>query len=274
MNKKIIFILGLIFSINTLLGQDSIRLILEYKMVHVIDTNQRTNPRVFPCMLLAGSNMSVFDDYYRTLRYLGYSGVTVDRVYNDPNDIQDLIAGISCDQIFTDFGKYEQVTGSYIAKNLYAIKAPLPEIAWTIQSQKKQILGQECQRATADFRGRHYTAWFAPGIPVHTGPWKLQGLPGLILAANDDANEVSFTCTKITVPEKEAPLIAFSKKATLLKTADELKRYQKTFGRDPNAGQGMSDPRGTIVAFTTPIGYDANQTKAKPRPMNNPIERE
>lgn len=274
MCKKIILILGVFFSINTLFGQDSIRLILEYKMVHVVDTNQRTNPRISPCMLLAGSSMSVYDDYYRLLRYLGYSGKDVDRVYNDPNDIEDLIAGISSDQIFTDFNRNEQFTGSYIAKNLYAVKAPLPAIAWTIESQKKSILGKECQMATTYFKGRHYTAWFAPGIPINTGPWKLHGLPGIILAANDDKNDVSFTCTKIAAPEKEVPLIVFSKKA-VLGSPEEIKKYKKAFSKNPKAGEGMSaDPRGSFVAFTTPIGYDASQTKAKPRPMNNPIEKE
>ena len=47
--------------------------------------------------------------------------------------------------------------------------------------------------ATADFRGRRWTAWFATDIPVSDGPWKLSGLPGLILEAYDKGHQYTFT---------------------------------------------------------------------------------
>ena len=47
--------------------------------------------------------------------------------------------------------------------------------------------------ATSDFRGRRWTAWFATDIPVSDGPWKLGGLPGLILEAYDKGHQYTFT---------------------------------------------------------------------------------
>ena len=273
MCKKYFFILVILFSVYTAVCQDSIRIILEFKMVHVVDTTQASNPRITQCMLLAGSKRSIFDDYYRSLKYLGIRGLATDRIYDDPYDIQDAMNGITSDVIYTDFEKQELITGSYFWNTLYAKSDPFSNIAWTIQAQKKQILDQECQLATAIFKGRHYSAWFAPGIPINAGPWKLNGLPGIILAANDDKNEISFTCTKLTVPEKNVPTIVLPKNATLIST-EKFEKTKKAFIKDPKAGLALSDPRGTLMAITVAPGTTTSQIKPKRRSLNNPIEKE
>ena len=60
--------------------------------------------------------------------------------------------------------------------------------------------------ATADFRGRRWTAWFATDIPVSDGPWKLGGLPGLILEAYDDGQQHVFTAVGLE-RVKDEPII-------------------------------------------------------------------
>ena len=64
---------------------------------------------------------------------------------------------------------------------------------WTMTDSTREVLGYMCQQATTDFRGRHWTAWFATDIPVSDGPWKLGGLPGLILEAYDKGHQYTFT---------------------------------------------------------------------------------
>lgn len=274
MCKKAFCILVILSSINTAICQDKIKILLEYKMVHVVDTTQPANPRITFCMLIAGSGMSVYDDYYRSMRYLGYTGITVDRVYDNQTDIAEAVAGITCDQIFINFESEELITGSYFGKTLYTKAEPLTKLAWTIQPQKKKILAQECQRAITTFGGRNYTVWFAPAIPINAGPWKLNGLPGIILAANDEKNEIEFTCIKITMPEENVPLIAASKSATRLST-EKFNKAKKMFDKNPQADMSTSDPRGSIMAITTPLNFHVDtKTKSKPRPMNNPIEKE
>ena len=68
---------------------------------------------------------------------------------------------------------------------------------WAMGDSTREVLGYTCQQATADFRGRHWTAWFATDIPVSDGPWKLGGLPGLILEAYDRSDDYRYTAVRI-----------------------------------------------------------------------------
>lgn len=77
---------------------------------------------------------------------------------------------------------------------------------WTMGDSTREVLGYTCQQATADFRGRHWTAWFATDIPVSDGPWKLGGLPGLILEAYDEGQQHIFTAVGLE-RVKDEPII-------------------------------------------------------------------
>ena len=68
---------------------------------------------------------------------------------------------------------------------------------WEIADLTKQILGYECILASTDYHGRKWTVWFSPEIPVHNGPWKLDGLPGLILEATAEGGQYQFIATGI-----------------------------------------------------------------------------
>ena len=64
---------------------------------------------------------------------------------------------------------------------------PSDEMQWTLLPDSTNvILGYDCNLAESYYHGRHWKAWFAPEIPLCFGPWKLQGLPGLILKAEAD----------------------------------------------------------------------------------------
>jgi len=69
--------------------------------------------------------------------------------------------------------------------------------AWTIRTETQNIIGYHTQKATARFGGRDWTVWFTPDIPVSEGPWKLRGLPGLILKAETADGEFSLTATSV-----------------------------------------------------------------------------
>ena len=62
-----------------------------------------------------------------------------------------------------------------------------------IPDSTSDIIGYHCQLAKATFKGRTWYAWYAEDIPMQEGPWKLCGLPGLILKAYDENKEFVFT---------------------------------------------------------------------------------
>lgn len=70
------------------------------------------------------------------------------------------------------------------------------DIRWKLQSETDSVCGLPCQRATAEYGGRTWTAWFCSEIPSSAGPWRLCGLPGLILRAEADGVH-SFTCSHL-----------------------------------------------------------------------------
>lgn len=77
----------------------------------------------------------------------------------------------------------------------YRCEEPMPAMEWTIGGQTRELLGYTCRRADCEFRGRRYTAWFAEEIPLGTGPWKFNGLPGLIMAVADSEGDYSYEIT-------------------------------------------------------------------------------
>lgn len=87
---------------------------------------------------------------------------------------------------------------SKTAKGLY-LNDNWKELEWKVIDSYKKIENFKCQKAKANFRGRNYTVWFTAEIPVQYGPWKLFGLPGLILEAEDDTKEFIIKVKKITL---------------------------------------------------------------------------
>lgn len=67
------------------------------------------------------------------------------------------------------------------------------KLNWKLQNDFKTIMNYKAQKATAEFAGRKWTAWFTTNLPFQDGPYKFFGLPGLILEIEDSTNSHHFT---------------------------------------------------------------------------------
>ncbi len=83
------------------------------------------------------------------------------------------------------------------------VKDPDLYFKWRLSTETKKIGRFLCQKATTHFRGRDYTAWFTPQIPVAFGPWKFRGLSGLILEVYDKDRVLYIVAKSVKLTEKE-----------------------------------------------------------------------
>ena len=115
-------------------------------------------------------------------------------------------------------------------------KETTPEIQWTLGDDTLRIGDYLCQQATATFRGLTWQVYYTEEIPSSAGPWRLRGLPGLIVEAKSGAH--SFVLTQVLQqsdpitykPDPEARQLSYKK---LLKY--RLDTYgNKQYAKNPN----------------------------------------
>ena len=112
------------------------------------------------------------------------------------------------------------VVTRYLKKN-FVYEEQRPELEWTITSEIDTILGYECTKATTSFRGHTWYAWFTMDIPLNFGPWKLSGLPGLILKA-EDADQY-FTYEAVGIKQNLCkPIMMYDEKMQKCKRSEVL----------------------------------------------------
>jgi len=101
-----------------------------------------------------------------------------------------------------------------------------PEIAWTLTDDTVIVGSYLCQTATCKFRGVAWTVCYTEEIPSSAGPWRLRGLPGLIIKAESEAHtfclaELRQEHSPITAPEQR-PDVQRMAYAKLLKHRNEI----------------------------------------------------
>lgn len=134
----------------------------------------------------------------------------------------------------------------------YVYEEPMTQWDWEISDSTTVILRYECIMAVTDFHGRKWTAWFAPEIPVKNGPWKLDGLNGLILKAESEGGQYSFIATGIQQTNKTISPVYLASEYDRTKRINYLKA-KRSFMDNPlgkinaqfgNAGETISTDNG------------------------------
>lgn len=115
---------------------------------------------------------------------------------------------------------------------------------WKILSDKQKIGEYNTQKATTNFGGREWIAWFSTDIPFQDGPYKFYGLPGLIVKIEDTTGSHIMTLvgnkkvTQAAASEKEPELPqnirVFGMGGKELEvTEDQFRKAWKDYVNDP-----------------------------------------
>ena len=102
----------------------------------------------------------------------------------------------------------------------YQYSQPLPQIDWKLQEGDSIILGVNCSKATCEFGGRKWTAWYSADYPIFYGPYLFDGLPGLIFLLEEDKGNFKFTMNGL-VNDAQGKEVYLRKPSKLLKTTRE-----------------------------------------------------
>lgn len=131
--------------------------------------------------------------------------------------------------VITDFmDKKISELKSFNSKILVEDTLSMP--VWHITNEIKSISNYESRKATTFYKGRNYEVWFTIDIATNFGPWKLHGLPGLIILAEDKTKEVYFEAIEIKkTDESICQEDNFTKRISKEKYEMAIKKRQKDY---------------------------------------------
>lgn len=292
--KRFIVISALLLSaFQVAFGQkpDTARMLVHYKFTWVRDTANRERPFTENMVLYVGQNAGAYRSYDAIVYNAQFKKAWAEAAAASP----DGNVRINRRGVGTPIEYYQYPNDKKLARkepllmNNYLIEDAMPVIDWKTSSDTANFGGLHCQKATCHFKGRDYTAWFCPDLPVRTGPWKLNGLPGVIVDASDSKKEVIFkfdgveraTRTSPKSPtgvlEKDLPPIlrGLNNDMNLIAAPPgTIKTTQKEF--DKTRVAMIKDPNGVVEAINAGNGPKVDHIKGGPPLLgpvtNNPIE--
>jgi len=164
------------------------------KAVYTVTENGEHIPKVRDGELIFDERSSLFTD--------GKEGQKMEEVrkYDDNGNLTFIRkAGLTTVRtvFYSDFTNGKTVQWLPIQGRSFIISDTLRTPEWRLLDETKEINGMKCQKAMARVYGREYEAWFSAAIPLPYGPWKLNGLPGLIVEAHSTDGAIDFELEEI-----------------------------------------------------------------------------
>ncbi len=216
-------------------------------------------------ILMIGDTYCSFDDYFHWKR-----DSLNDAFCREKRNSMELFArGMALDNIVCPYMVLKSNVkrqSSILLQGLlnYQYSQPLPQITWSLEEGDSTILGVNCSKATCEFGGRKWIAWYSADYPIFYGPYLFDGLPGLIFVLEEQKGNFKFTMNGL-VNDAQGKEVYLRKPSKLLKTTRE--KALEAFRNE------SVDPTTVMLQnFNTQI-VDGSPDDFAERPYN-PIEKE
>ena len=107
--------------------------------------------------------------------------------------------------VFTGYPKGKVTTQEMIVPHLYISTDKYRKPQWKLGKDTQTIDGHLCHAATVVYAGKTWHVWYTQDAGISAGPWKLQGLKGLIVSATDEEGIHSFRMKEVR--EEQLPIL-------------------------------------------------------------------
>lgn len=193
---------------------DSAQIRCLYKLTFLTDSTNPEFKRSDLLYLLIGEKASSFFSYVTYKADSAFKAdiesgkLLVDNLLSDKN-LQKKYTGGGINSkynIYVDRHANKIFTTDKIGSRRFYYDEKIDSLIWEIFTDTCTILKYICQKAKTSFRGRNYIAWFTTNIPVNAGPYKFNGLPGLIVRISDTRNNFIFECVSIEKLLQKIPI--------------------------------------------------------------------
>lgn len=143
------------------------------------------------------------------------------------------------DITFYDIVNKKRTEQKEFMTRMFLVEDDMENEEWKFTGNNRVIAGYYCQEAVKEQNGKKVSAWFAPSIPVATGPAGFGGLPGLILMADIDNGKHIFTALSVDPAFSDAAQLAKPDEGKKV-TSEEFKKIvdekMKEMGRENGEG--------------------------------------
>ncbi|GAB6982089.1 GLPGLI family protein [Prevotella dentasini] len=178
--------------------------------------------------------------------------------------------------LYKNYPEGKTVVFESMFRDVYRMEETTRQPGWNIVADSSAtIMGYSCQMARANFKGRTWTAWYTEDIPLDFGPWKLCGLPGLILRAYDDSRQYIFEGVGLQQLDGSAD-ITYRKeydKAETISAQEFTELKRKTSPIDQLTAAGIKISFDDVAIPTDDGGTERMEDAFRRRQPYNPIER-
>lgn len=224
------FNLLIIFILTTSLGQAQGFLKIEYEQI-----------KDFPGISTSKVHSSYLQSGVHSL-YSEFWGEETEEMRNEQGELTVSVGG----KTLHTFKNYEKNTiyfPSTISLRSILTQDDINTMEWTLQEETEEILGYNCQLAVSEFRGRTYYAFFTDKLGFNGGPWKFDGLPGMILKVKSQDGVFSITAKSIELKKEETEIPNPYEDLDKIITYEEFKELYNKRYKEVNRTEVFEDGR-------------------------------